>query len=219
MPREARGGMKITPIEDRCLWLTCPSPLFWFILIYSAELKITSSEKPSLISARMLQPGFPGKKTLGLQLVCKQFIITHSWDKHVWKETGLGRRRHWASMLFQGRPHLTLLKLGWSLWVVLWSEGTGPFYLQDTRHGLQAVLERGMTLGLAIVFSRGNLLGRWRAGDDVTAAIATTQGNKPLISEEGFGQHTKALTAVHPLHHSYPLIYGNSSGLFPKVNS
>lgn len=128
-PLGARGGMKITAIENHWLWLTCPGPLFWFILIYSAKLKIASSEKPSLISGQMLQPGFPGKQTLRLQLV--YFVIKRSWDKHLWKEAGLGRRRHWAAMLFQERPHLTLLKLGWSLSVVLWSEGAAAFYLQD----------------------------------------------------------------------------------------
>lgn len=161
----------------------------------------------------MLQPGFPGKQTLRLQLVCKYFVIKHSWDKHLWKETGLGRRRHWAAMLFQERPHLTLLKLGWSLSVVLWSEGAATFTSKMTSHGLQAVLGRGMTLALAIVFSGGNLLRRLRTGGCVSAAIATTQGNKPLRSEEVFGQHTP------PLHHSCPLINGNSSGLFLKVNS
>lgn len=122
--------------ENHSYWDSSPlTYMSWPpFLVYSyllSKLKITSLEKPSLISGQMLPSGFPGKQTLGLKLVCKWFIIKHSWDKHLWEETGLGRRRHWAAVLFQERPHLTLLKLGWTFWAVFWSEGTGPFDLQD----------------------------------------------------------------------------------------
>lgn len=93
---------------------------------------------------------------------------------------GVGKRKHWAAMLFQERSHLTLFT----------SKMASP--------GLQAVLGRGMTLGLATVVSGVNLLRRPRAGGCVSASIETTQGNEPLRSEEGFGQHTKVPTAVHP---------------------